>query len=203
MFSCYSCCAPYHAKTQVTVFLANPKTLHQASILSSVGWSRCLCKRIVRSSAAVEAAPSVSGFDRGEFAKASLCEMRDPNFTSRSWERYVKNLSVQETPHEEPSSALCHWLPGPQPMFGPKNKEMAFWKPCSRPLVGLWSKIQNFNGSVLNNALTSAITNECSITLKPGALNSHLNFSRPFMYDRKPIAVRTPHCEEKVPLRGV
>lgn len=57
--------------------VASPNILSQKPFLSPTEWSSCSRKRIVRSSAAAEAALAAGGFEHGEFAQAILCEIRD------------------------------------------------------------------------------------------------------------------------------
>ena len=74
-------------KSQLGLFLmlANPLVQSQVSRVAPVEWCSTSCKRVVRSSAAIEAAAASLGYEHAEFLRAVLCEVRDPSFVMRRW----------------------------------------------------------------------------------------------------------------------
>ena len=76
------------------LMLANPRVQSQVSQVVPVEWCSTSCKRVVRSSSAVEAAAASLGYEHAEFLRAVLCEVRDPNFVMRKWFDHVSQCSI-------------------------------------------------------------------------------------------------------------
>ena len=74
-------------KSQLGLFLvlANPLVQSQVGRVAPIEWCSTSCKRVVRSSAAIEAAAASLGYEHAEFLRAVLCEVRDPSFVMRRW----------------------------------------------------------------------------------------------------------------------
>jgi len=67
------------------LMLANPRLQQGASNVEPIEWCSTSCKRVVRSSAAVEAAAASLGYEHAEFLRAVLYEVLDTAFSTRRW----------------------------------------------------------------------------------------------------------------------
>ena len=83
-------------KSQLGIFLmlANPKVQTTVSAVAPIEWCSTSCKRVVRSSSAVEAAAASLGYEHAEFLRAILCEVRDVGFVMRRWFEHVKQCPI-------------------------------------------------------------------------------------------------------------
>ena len=76
------------------VMLSNPKVQTELAPVVPIEWSSTSCKRVVRSSSAVEAAAASLGYEHAEFLRAVLCEIRDPDFSVRQWSMHVQRCPI-------------------------------------------------------------------------------------------------------------
>ena len=83
-------------KSQLGIFLmlANPRVQREMNAVAPVEWCSTACKRVVRSSSAVEAAAASLGYEHAEFLRAILCEVRDPSFVMKRWLEHVKPCPI-------------------------------------------------------------------------------------------------------------
>ena len=83
-------------KSQLGIFLmlANPKVQTEVSAVAPIEWCSTSCKRVVRSSSAVEAAAASLGYEHAEFLRAMLCEVREAGFVMRRWFEHVKECPI-------------------------------------------------------------------------------------------------------------
>lgn len=83
-------------KSQLGIFLmlANPKVQTEVSAVAPIEWCSTSCKRVVRSSSAVEAAAASLGYEHAEFLRAMLCEIRDAGFVMRRWFEHVTKCPI-------------------------------------------------------------------------------------------------------------
>ena len=83
-------------KSQLGIFLmlANPKVQTTVSAVAPIEWCSTSCKRVVRSSSAVEAAAASLDYEHAEFLRAILCEVRDVGFVMRRWFEHVKQCPI-------------------------------------------------------------------------------------------------------------
>ena len=79
-------------KSQLGIFLmlASPKVQSEMNAVAPIEWCSTSCKRVVRSSSAVEAAAASLGYEHAEFLRAILCEVRESTFVTRRWLEHVK-----------------------------------------------------------------------------------------------------------------
>ena len=76
------------------VAIANPKIKVEASSLNLAEWQSTSCKRIVRSSMAVEASAASVGFEHGEYVRALLAEIVFEDFTVRRWAHFIQQWEL-------------------------------------------------------------------------------------------------------------
>ena len=74
--------------------LANPKVQTEVNAVATIEWRSTSCKRVVRSSSAVEAAAASLGYEHAEFLRAMLCEVREAGFVMRRWFEHVKECPI-------------------------------------------------------------------------------------------------------------
>ena len=76
------------------VAIANPKIKNEAAMLNLAEWQSTSCKRIVRSSMAVEASAASVGFEHGEYVRALLAEIVFEDFTVRRWSHFIQQWEL-------------------------------------------------------------------------------------------------------------
>ena len=69
--------------------MANPAVVEQSSPVAVLAWGSVRCKRVVRSSLAVEAGACAQGMELGDYLRAAMAEIFERDFRVREWRRYA------------------------------------------------------------------------------------------------------------------
>ena len=76
------------------VGLAHPAIKEGCAKMNLVEWQSSSCKRIVRSSMAIEASAASLGFEHGEYVRALFGEILQENFQVRRWAEFVRGWEL-------------------------------------------------------------------------------------------------------------
>ena len=148
------------------VMLSNPKVQTELAPVVPIEWSSTSCKRVVRSSSAVEAAAASLGYEHAEFLRAVLCEIRDPDFSVRQWSMHVQRcpillvldakvaydcLSSDELPQDRRTALDIRALR--EALADPQSASLCRWVPGPQQASDALTKLKG-NG-VLNDIMAS------------------------------------------------
>ena len=76
------------------VALASPDIKEKAARMNMVEWQSTSCKRIVRSSMAIEASAASMAFEHAEYVRALLAEVVQENFQVRTWGQFIRKWQL-------------------------------------------------------------------------------------------------------------
>ena len=76
------------------VAVANPNIKDGGARMNLIEWQSTSCKRVVRSSMAIEASAASVGFEHGEYVRALFGEIMYENFEVRRWGHFVRNWEL-------------------------------------------------------------------------------------------------------------
>ena len=76
------------------VGIANPMIKEGGNLMNLVEWQSSSCKRIVRSSMAIEASSASIAFEHGEYVRALFGEIMHPSFQVRRWGHFIRSWEL-------------------------------------------------------------------------------------------------------------
>ena len=76
------------------VGIANPDIKEGGARMNLIEWQSTSCKRVVRSSMAIEASAASMAFEHGEYVRALFVEIMQEDFEVRRWSQFVRSWEL-------------------------------------------------------------------------------------------------------------